>query len=41
MSLWEFSATASGWSRANGGESEVPAPTNEEHDALMAKYADL
>lgn len=38
MTLWEFAAAAQGWSKANGGESKPAPPTDEEHDALMAKY---
>ena len=39
MTLWEFAAASEGWSRANGGESKIESPTEEEHDRLMAKYA--
>jgi hypothetical protein len=39
LSLWEFTAAVNGWAKANGAESKPPAPTDEEHDALMAKYA--
>jgi hypothetical protein len=39
LSLWEFGACVSGWSKANGGESKPAAPSDEEHDALVAKFA--
>lgn len=39
LSPWEFAAAVNGWSKANGGDSKPPAPTDEEHDELMAKYA--
>lgn len=38
MSFWEFAAAVEGWSKANGGESKPDAPSEEEHDRLMAKY---
>lgn len=28
-----------GWSKAHGGEAKPEAPTDEEHDALVARYA--
>lgn len=39
MTLWEFAAAVEGWSKANGGESKPEAPSEEEHDRLMAKYS--
>lgn len=31
-------AAVDGWVKANGGESKPDAPSDEEHDALIAKY---
>ena len=39
MTLWEVAAAVQGWSRANGAASGPPAPTDEEHAALLAMYA--
>jgi len=41
LSLWEFAACVDGWSKANGAETPTPAPTDEEHDALLKKFADV
>lgn len=38
-SLWEFGAAVQGWSKANGGETKAKSLSEDEHDALMAKYA--
>lgn len=38
-SLWEFAAAVQGWSKANGGEAKPEAMSEEDHDALLAKYA--
>lgn len=39
MSLWQFRALVDGYRRANGTEEEKPpAPTDAEHDELLAKY---
>lgn len=38
-SLWEFGAAVNGWNTANGGESKPESLSDDEHDALMAKYA--
>lgn len=39
MSLWQFRAIVEGHRRANSVEDEKPpAPTDAEHDELMAKY---
>lgn len=39
MTFWEFAAAVSGWTKANCPEPEKPtALSEEEHDALMAKY---
>jgi hypothetical protein len=40
-SLWEFQAGLAGWLRANGSEDKPTAPTDEEHDDLVAKYSDV
>jgi len=40
-SLWEFAAATAGWSKANGGESKPEAPTDDEHDELVEKYAHI
>jgi hypothetical protein len=37
MSLWEFLACREGWIAANSPP-ENPAPTPEEHDAMLAKW---
>ena len=37
-SLWEFGAAVNGWNKANGGEVKADSLSEEEHDALMAKY---
>jgi hypothetical protein len=39
LSLWEFSAAVGGWAKANGGEDRPAAPSAEEHDALVEKFA--
>ena len=39
MTFWEFAAAVNGWSKANSGERAPEAPTEAEHDRLMAKYA--
>lgn len=38
MSFWQFNACRDGWLAANGGESEIPPPTEAQHDYLVAKY---
>lgn len=35
MTLWELSAAANGWSKANGAEEEAAPPTWEEHLAMV------
>jgi len=37
-SLWEFAAAVQGWSKAQPGGDKPEAPSEEEHDRLMAKY---
>lgn len=39
MSLWELGHIFQGWAEANGAEPPVPAPTEEEFDELVAKFA--
>lgn len=39
MSLWEFAATVEGWVKAKGSDTPVDAPSDEEHDMLVAKFA--
>lgn len=40
MTFWEFGAAVHSWAKANGASDDKPASlTEEEHDALMAKYA--
>lgn len=41
MSLWQFAACVNGWAKANGAETPAKPPSNEEHDALLAKFADV
>lgn len=41
LSLWEFAAAVEGWNRAHGSEPEAPAPSADEHDALVEKYAHI
>ncbi len=36
MTLWELAAAAHGWSKANGAEEEVAAPSYEEHLAMVS-----
>lgn len=38
MSFWQFGAAVAGWNRAQGGEAELPPPTKEQHEYLIAKY---
>lgn len=38
MSLWQYRAAADGWIAANSPD-QTDALTNDDHDALMAKYA--
>jgi hypothetical protein len=38
-SLWEFGAAVQGWNRANGVEGKPKSLSEDEHDALMRKYA--
>lgn len=38
-SLWEFGAAVLGWSTANGVERKPQSLSEDQHDALMAKYA--
>lgn len=40
MSLWELLACIDGVARANSPD-QVRPPTEEEHDALIAKYGDV
>jgi hypothetical protein len=37
MSLWELAACVDGWAKANGAEDKPPAPTPEEHLALVER----
>ena len=37
-SFWQFRAAAEGWRRANVADDKPAAPSDEEHDALVAKY---
>lgn len=37
MSLWELAACAAGYAKAHGAEDKPPAPTAEEHLALVEK----
>lgn len=39
LSLWEFGAAAIGWGKANGSDARPAAPSDEEHDALVERYA--
>ena len=41
MSLWQFTACVDGWSKANGAETPAEPLSDEEHDALLAKFADI
>ena len=41
LSLWEFAAATLGWTKANGAEPKPAAPSDEEHDALIARYASV
>lgn len=36
MTLWELSACAKGWVKANGAEQDVEAPSWEEHLAMVS-----
>lgn len=37
MSLWELAACTAGYAKAHGAEDKAPAPTAEEHVALVEK----
>lgn len=37
-SLWEFLAAREGWIAANSAPDQAPAPTADEHDAMMRKW---
>lgn len=39
LSQWELHQAVDGWLEANGVEEKPEAPTDEEHEALLAKYA--
>lgn len=40
MTFWEFGAAVQGWAKANSSEeSQAASLSEDEHDALMAKYA--
>lgn len=41
MSLWELGCVFEGWAEANGHEKPPEALSNDEHDALVAKYAHI
>jgi hypothetical protein len=41
MSMWEFLACRAGYAAAHAGPESVAPPTNEEHDALAARWAEL
>lgn len=38
LSLYEFHCLAVGSAKASGAEESIPAPTDAEHDALVAKF---
>lgn len=37
-SFWQFRALAEGWRKVNTSDEKLAAPTDDEHDALVAKY---
>jgi hypothetical protein len=39
LSFWEFLAVRDGWIAANSTSDGVGAPTPEEHEAMLEKYA--
>jgi hypothetical protein len=39
MSLWQFNTCQDGWIKAQGGAPELPPPTDEQHEYLVAKHA--
>lgn len=39
MSPWQLAAQLEGWNQAQGGEAKSTPPSDEEHDALLEKYA--
>lgn len=41
MSEWDFAVSVDGFMRMNGAEAKPAPPTDEEHDALVARFAHL
>lgn len=38
MTIWEFRCLASGWKKAQGGEEEAKAPTQDEYKAALERF---
>lgn len=41
MSLWQLKACERGFRKANGIEDPIEAPTPEEHDSIVERFAHL